>query len=122
MVAGCCEEEAGGQGAGRLGSYCFAHELIRDVVYTELGEARRHFLHQRALARLETEGAAAAELAYHALAAGEAATIIQGLAEDIGDAARRSHFLAAPPIQQVVQQAQGEAIQVPKGRAEQSGR
>ena len=32
-----------------MGSYRFAHELIRDVVYTELGEARRHLLHQRAL-------------------------------------------------------------------------
>ncbi len=62
-------EEAG---VGRRGSYRFVHDLIREVVYTELGEARRSVLHQRALARLETEGAAAAELAYHALLAGEA--------------------------------------------------
>jgi DNA-binding SARP family transcriptional activator/tetratricopeptide (TPR) repeat protein len=66
------EEEAGGPGAGRRVSYRFAHDLIREVVYTELGEARRYVLHQRALARLQTEGAAAAELAYHALGAGEA--------------------------------------------------
>jgi predicted ATPase len=39
------EEEAG---VGRLGGYHFAHELIRDVVYTELGEARQQVLHQRA--------------------------------------------------------------------------
>src|SRR5207302_6847193 len=32
------EEEPGG---GRLGRYRFAHDLIRDVVYTELGAARR---------------------------------------------------------------------------------
>ncbi len=63
------EEEVG---AGRPGRYHFVHELIRDVVYTELGEARRRVLHQRALARLQAEGAAAAELVYHALVAGEA--------------------------------------------------
>src|SRR6266699_418443 len=58
-------------GMGRPSSYRFAHDLIRDVVYTELGAARRQVLHQRALALLRTEGAAAAELAYHAMAAGE---------------------------------------------------
>ena len=62
------EEEAG---AGRPASYHFTHDLVRDVVYTELGAARRLVLHQRALALLETEGAQAAELAYHALSAGE---------------------------------------------------
>ena len=62
----------GGQGVGRQASYRFSHDLIRDVVYTELGEARRQVLHQRALARLETEGAQASELAYHARASGEA--------------------------------------------------
>jgi DNA-binding SARP family transcriptional activator len=58
-------------GTGRPGSYRFVHDMIRDVVYTELGAARRQVLHQRALARLQTEGARAAELAYHALLAGE---------------------------------------------------
>src|SRR5229473_1274838 len=62
------EEEAG---TGRPGGYHFAHELIREVVYTELGEARRQVLHQRALALLQAEGAPASELAYHALASGE---------------------------------------------------
>jgi len=62
------EEETGG---GRLGSYRFAHDLMREVVYTELGAARRQVLHERALARLSGEGALASELAYHALAAGE---------------------------------------------------
>src|SRR3989440_1652905 len=73
-------EEAVGSGflreeraaAGQPGQYRFAHELMRDVVYTELGAARRQVLHQRALARLESEGARASELAYHARACGEA--------------------------------------------------
>ena len=46
------------------------------MVYTELGAARRQVLHQRALARLETAGARASELAYHALLAGEDAAPI----------------------------------------------
>ncbi len=62
------EEQAG---AGRVGRYRFAHDLMREVVYTELGAARRQVLHQRALERLSNEGARASELAYHALLAGE---------------------------------------------------
>ncbi len=62
------EEDAG---VARAGSYRFSHDLIRDVVYTELGAARRQLLHQRALARLEREGARASALAYHARASGE---------------------------------------------------
>ena len=65
------EENAG---ACRPGRYRFAHDLIHDVVYTELGQVRRLVLHQRALALLHSEGARPSELAYHALAAGEAAT------------------------------------------------
>jgi len=60
------EEEA------RVGRYGFAHELMRDVVYTELGAARRQVLHQRAQALLQSEGARASELAVHAKASGEA--------------------------------------------------
>jgi hypothetical protein len=56
----------------RLGSFRFSHELIRDVVYTELGAARQQVLHQRALALLQSEGARASELAVHARASGEA--------------------------------------------------
>jgi tetratricopeptide (TPR) repeat protein len=52
--------------------YRFAHDLMREVVYTELGAARRQVLHQRVLALLESEGAPAVELAYHARASGEA--------------------------------------------------
>jgi DNA-binding SARP family transcriptional activator len=68
----CEEGAAGGLGVGRPGQYRFAHDLIREVVYTELGAARRQVLHQRALARLESEGARASELAYHARSSGEA--------------------------------------------------
>lgn len=52
------------------GAYSFAHDKIRDVVYTEAGEARREVFHRRALGYLEDRGAPAAELARHALAAG----------------------------------------------------
>ena len=65
------EEEAGGPGVGNLVTYRFSHDLMRDVVYTELGAARRQILHQKALVCLQTEGIAAAELAYHARASGE---------------------------------------------------
>ena len=65
------EPAAGGPGVGRLAPYRFAHDLMRDVVYTELGAARRQLLHQRALEGLASEGARASELAYHALLADE---------------------------------------------------
>ncbi len=66
---GLLVEEAAGR--GRPATYGFAHDLIRDVVYTELGVARRQVLHQHALAVLHSAGARASELAYHALLAGE---------------------------------------------------
>ena len=52
------------------GSYVFAHPKIRAVVYAEAGEARRSIFHRRALQALQAAAAPAAELAYHALAAG----------------------------------------------------
>jgi len=54
----------------RSSNYHFAHNLIREVVYTEIGEARRHVLHQRAFLLLQAEGASATQLVDHALAAG----------------------------------------------------
>ena len=51
--------------------YAFAHDKIRDVVYAEAGDARRRVFHRRALDALEAAGAPAAELARHALAAGQ---------------------------------------------------
>jgi hypothetical protein len=53
---------------------------------------------------------------------GEAARIIQRLAEGIKDETLRLRFLAGPQIYPVLQHAQGEASPVPKDQAEQSGR
>jgi predicted ATPase len=63
---------------GHGGSYCFAHDKIRDVVYREIGKARRRIFHQRALEVLQAADiqraypytVPPAELAHHALAAG----------------------------------------------------
>jgi tetratricopeptide (TPR) repeat protein len=52
----------------------------------------------------------------------EAATLLQRLAQAIRDEARRSHFLTAPLIQQVLQQARGLSYQVSKDHAQQSRR
>src|SRR5919106_3194627 len=52
-------------------TYSFSHEKIRQVAYTEGGQARRRLLHRRAFEVLEEEGGApAAGLARHALAGG----------------------------------------------------
>jgi hypothetical protein len=48
------------------GTYVFTHDKIRDVVYTEAGEARRRIFHRRAFVALEKTGATSADLAYHA--------------------------------------------------------
>ena len=52
------------------GCYVFAHAKIRAVVYVEAGEARRSIFHRRAVQALQAAVTPAAELAYHALAAG----------------------------------------------------
>jgi tetratricopeptide (TPR) repeat protein len=49
--------------------YLLSHDKIRDVVYTEAGDAQRRLYHRRALTALEKNGVKAAELARHALAA-----------------------------------------------------
>lgn len=56
---------------GRSGeqTYFFAHDKIRDVVYTEAGDARRRIMHRRAMDVLQAASAPVAELARHALAA-----------------------------------------------------
>ncbi|MBI5959599.1 MAG: AAA family ATPase [Chloroflexi bacterium] len=55
---------------GTASGYAFANDMIRDVVYTEAGDARRRLFHQRALDILESTRDSAAVLAHHALAAG----------------------------------------------------
>lgn len=52
-------------------SYTFTHDKIREVVYSEAGGARRQLYHERALGALEGDQAPFAELAFHALAAGQ---------------------------------------------------
>lgn len=51
-------------------AYAFTNDMIRDVVYTEAGDARRQLFHRRALDVLEAAQDSAAVLAHHALAAG----------------------------------------------------
>lgn len=65
-------QESEREGGGRVtdGRYVFAHAKIRAVADAEAGEARRSIFHRRALEALQAAAAPAAELAYHALAAG----------------------------------------------------
>jgi DNA-binding SARP family transcriptional activator len=67
-------EEGDGREEGRLlypgADYSFSHEKIRQVAYTECGQARRWVLHRRAFEVLEGSDAPPAELARHALAGG----------------------------------------------------
>lgn len=50
--------------------FTFANDMIRDVVLTEAGDARRRLFHKRALDVLEAANYSAAVLGHHALAAG----------------------------------------------------
>jgi predicted ATPase len=52
--------------------FLFAHDKIRDVVYTEAGSTRRRLFHRRALETLQAASASPAELAHHARASGQA--------------------------------------------------
>ena len=85
----------------------------------DLGLPAEQWQIQASLGRLYEAGG---EPAQARTAFGEAATIIQGLAERIGDETLRSRFLAGPPIQPVVQHAQRLANQVPQDHVEPGGR
>jgi tetratricopeptide (TPR) repeat protein len=63
-----CTEKAQ---SGHQSTYRFVHDLIRDIVYMEISDARRQDLHQQAFAVLQRGGASASALAYHTLLAGE---------------------------------------------------
>jgi predicted ATPase len=56
--------------SGDASEYAFENDMLRDVVYTEAGDARRRLFHRRALEVLEADQASSAVLAHHALAAG----------------------------------------------------
>lgn len=53
----------------RESRYRFSHGLMREVTYTEAGEARRRMYHRRALAAIEGSSVTSAELLHHALSA-----------------------------------------------------
>ncbi len=55
---------------GVVSAYVFTNDMLRDVVYTEAGDARRRLFHRRAMEVLEKAGESAAVLAHHARAAG----------------------------------------------------
>lgn len=120
---------------GRPGNYDFTHDLMRDVVYTELGAARRLVLHQRILAVLQSEGAQAAELAYHALAGGETEAAAH-YSVQAGDKAlaifaiekaiehyEQAHTLlqAQPPLQSVLDASEVEHLYVSLGQSRTRG-
>ena len=71
-------------------------------------------------ARLAKVYEAAGEWAQARLAWSKAATIIQGLADDIKDETLRGSFLAGPQIQSVLQYAQSETSRGSQDRSEQS--
>jgi DNA-binding SARP family transcriptional activator len=50
--------------------FAFIHEKFRDIIYTEAHEARRRFLHARAIDVLKQDGASSAEVAAHMRAVG----------------------------------------------------
>lgn len=68
--------------------YHFMHDKIREVVYVDAGEARRRLYHRRALDQLESQQAPPAELARHALAAGDGERAFR-FSVAAGDAAMR---------------------------------
>lgn len=61
-------ETGGSEGSG---AYIYVNDMLRDVVYTEAGEARRRLFHKRALEMLSVEGGSEAMLAHHAMEAGQ---------------------------------------------------
>ena len=85
----------------------------------DLGLPGERWQIQAALGRLYE---AAGDPAQACTAFGEAARIIQGLAEGIKDETLRSRFLAGSQIHQVVQQAQSEVSPVPQDHTEQQER
>src|SRR5258706_3770545 len=122
------EEEAG---MDRPGRYGFAHDLMREVVYSELGAARRQVMHQRVLALLESEGAPTVELAYHARASGEVAAAygysvqaggeaaaVFAVADAIGHYQQARALLQEHPwLQTALGAPEGERLSVHLGRA-----
>lgn len=99
--------------------FMFAHDKIRDVVYTDAGSTRRRVFHRRAFETLQAASAPPAELAHHAFAAGlpEAAVSFSVAA---GDEAMRL-FAARDAIahyeqaRQLVRRSDGDGLQAVQG-------
>jgi predicted ATPase len=65
------------EGVLPVGAYTFPNDMVRDVVYTEAGDARRRLFHRRALELLAAAEEPEAMLAHHALVAGQAEAAFQ---------------------------------------------
>jgi predicted ATPase len=76
---------------GVVSVYAFTNDMLRDVVYTEAGDARRRLFHRRALEVLAKGGESAAVLAHHAISAG----LIQDAFRYSLDAGREAMRLSA---------------------------
>ena len=77
------------------GTYAFAHDLVRQVVYAELSEPRRRLMHLRIARALQGRTEAdemIADLAHHAALAGEADTAARAC---LGAGRRYLHLFAA---------------------------
>lgn len=108
-----------------LRPYRIAHDNIRDVVYTEAGEARRRVFHRRAFAGLKLSGAAA-EVAFHAHAARMPAPALT-YSQAAGDEAMKKYAFAEAVIhyeralallpQVELPSAQRQALYIHYGRA-----
>ncbi len=96
-------------------TYTLVNDMLRDVVYTEAGDARRRLFHQRALAVLTAAEAPAAELAHHALAAGQAQAALRHSLSASQEALRLS---AAQEARVHLERARNLARQEPPVRAE----
>ncbi len=99
--------------------FVFAHDKIRDVVYTEAGSTRRRLFHRRAFDTLQAASASPAELAYHAFAAGLPEVAVR-LSIAAGDEAMRlfavrdaiAHYEQA---RRLVRRSDGDGLQATQG-------
>jgi len=72
-------------------TYPFVNDMVRDVVYTEAGDARRRLFHRRALEVLEAAKESAAVLAHHA----QAADLVQPVFRHSLTAGQEALFISA---------------------------
>jgi predicted ATPase/DNA-binding SARP family transcriptional activator len=100
--------------------FVFAHDKIRDVVYTEAGSTRRRLFHRRALETLQAASASPAVLAHHAFAAGlpEAAVNCSIAAgnEAMRLFATRDAIAHYEQARQLVRRSDGDGLQAVQGR------